>query len=132
MVGGLVVPLAFLMAFGLPEKYAAYLVLVGMVPFEYVTYCVLRSRQAPVTTKYEVAAAPAISAELFVFLSDSMAANWAERMEIQRTQSEELQKRLIELLAPTRTTTQSATAPPPISTPDKPGAPYAAVSSASW
>lgn len=45
MVGGLAVPTAFLISFGLPEKYAVYLILVGMVPFYYAAYCILQSRQ---------------------------------------------------------------------------------------
>jgi hypothetical protein len=54
-VGGLVLPLALFVSFGLPEKYAAYAVLVGYLPFEYLVYCILRSRQPVVTTVHETA-----------------------------------------------------------------------------
>jgi hypothetical protein len=45
MIVGLVVPIAILMSVGLSERYAVYLVLVGIVPFQYVAYCILRSRR---------------------------------------------------------------------------------------
>lgn len=45
MVAGFVVPAAILAALGLPEKFTVYLVLVGMVPFQYAAYCILRSRR---------------------------------------------------------------------------------------
>jgi len=54
MICGLVVPVSFLVPLGLPEKYAAYIVLVGMVPFEYAAYCVLRSRRAASIVGHEL------------------------------------------------------------------------------
>ncbi len=40
MFGGLVVPCSILVSIGMPEKYAVYLVLAGMIPFEYAAYCI--------------------------------------------------------------------------------------------
>jgi hypothetical protein len=132
MVFGLVVPAAILTAFGLPEKFTVYLILVGMIPFQYATYCILRSRRAVLTTRYKVAEVPAISAGLEIFLSDSIAENWAERVEIQRTQSEELQRRLIAVLAPASTISQGARLlQHPLFAPSTLGAPNAAISSTS-
>jgi hypothetical protein len=45
MVVGLVMPVAILMSAGLSERYAVYLVLVGMVPFQYLVYSISRSRR---------------------------------------------------------------------------------------
>jgi len=40
--GGLVIPTAFLMSFGFPEKYALPLMLVAIPPFQYAVFCILK------------------------------------------------------------------------------------------
>jgi len=57
MFGGLVVPCSILVSIGMPEKYAVYLVLAGMIPFEYAAYCILRSRRAVSVASDELAGA---------------------------------------------------------------------------
>ena len=65
MFGGLVVPVALLVSIGLSERSGAFIVLAGIIPFQYVTYCILRSlslnRQVVANTKSTVESAEGVS-----------------------------------------------------------------------